>query len=66
MEAKRQPGAAPVASPLLSWHSSDPYGVSHVFVPPVVKSPREGVFIVGFRSRQFRRVQGCIETTLKG
>jgi hypothetical protein len=34
MESKEQPGAAPVASPLLSSQSANPFGVFRVSPPP--------------------------------
>jgi hypothetical protein len=37
MEAKRQPGAAPVASHLISSQSADPYCVFSIFTPPRMK-----------------------------
>jgi hypothetical protein len=66
MESKGQPGAALVASPILSLQSSDLYGVFHVFLLPLAKSPKGDIYIVGFRSRRSRRVQDCVETMHEG
>jgi hypothetical protein len=65
MELKGQPGAAPAASSLLSLQSSDRM-MCFVFLHcPLTKSPEEGVYIIGFRSRRVCRVQDCVEMTLK-
>jgi hypothetical protein len=55
MEAKGQPRAALTSSPLLPSKSSDPYCVFYA-PPPVRRKIAQGViYIVGFRSRWFRR-----------
>jgi hypothetical protein len=63
---KRATGAAPAASPLLSLESSDQFRVFCVSLPPRVKSPKEGVYIVSFKSRRVRGVQDCIKTMHEG
>jgi hypothetical protein len=61
MEAKGQSGAAPAAAPLLSSQYSDLYGVFRISLPPPCEITNVGVCIVGFRSRGFYRIQGCVK-----
>jgi hypothetical protein len=63
MESKGRLGAAPATSTLLSSQSSDQFCVFCVSLPPHREIARGVPYIVGFRSRQIRRIQNCVERT---
>jgi hypothetical protein len=65
MEAKRQPGAAPTTSSILSSHCADLFRLFCVSTPPHRKIAR-GLYIASFMSRRFRRAKVCIVGTHKG
>jgi hypothetical protein len=62
MEAKGQLGVALAASSLLS-QSLDPFCVFSISMSPCHEIARGRVYIVGFRSRRFRRAKFCSNRT---
>jgi hypothetical protein len=66
MESKGQPGVAPVASPLLSSPSADPFCVFRVSPLPHHEMARGVLYIVSFRLRQVHGDQDCIERKHEG